>query len=192
MEFSPVRAAVLTMLVVTMGLLAGCGGSSSSTTGGTSGGATESSTASSGGSSAPAEGFSKKAKPASFGEEASEEERDQASELLERNMSARAAGNYEVQCETLAAPVVKTIEGSGSSALGAKSCAEVLEAEAKKAPPGLLANNLVGPINALRVEGNNGYAVYHGKGNNDYAMKMEKENGEWLVAATLTETLPKG
>jgi hypothetical protein len=184
MEFGPARALALAMLVLAMGAVAGCGGSASSST--------ESSTSSARGSTAPAAGFSKKAKPASFGEEASEEERSQASETLERNMSARAAGNFEVQCETLAAPVVEAIEEGGSGAVGKKSCAETLESEAKKAPPGLLANNLVGPIAALRVKGNRGYAVYHGKENNDYAMRMEKENGEWKVAATLTETLPKG
>lgn len=107
-------------------------------------------------------------------------------------MSARAAGDYAIQCETLSARVVEQIEKAGGSATGKKSCAEVLGSEAKKAPPGLLENNLVGPINALRIKGSAGYAVYHGKENKDYAMQMELENGEWKVAATLTETLPKG
>jgi hypothetical protein len=183
MGFSAARATILTMVVLAMGLVAGCGGSSSSTTDG--------STSSSGGSTKPVAGFSKKAKPAAFGEEATEEERAQASETLERNMSARAAGNYAVQCETLSAPAVKKIEGNGSGAIGEKkTCAETLESEAKKAPPGLLENTLVAPIDALRIKGNRGYAIYHGR-EGDYAMAMELESGEWKVAATLTEALPK-
>jgi hypothetical protein len=183
MGLGPTRSAIL--IALALGVLAGCGSSSSN--------ATEGSTSSSGGGSTkPAAGFSKKAKPAAFGEEAAESERKQASATLERNMSARAAGNYAVQCETLSARVVEQIEKVGSSAAGKKSCAEVLGSEAKKAPPGLLENNLVGPINALRIKGNAGYAIYHGKGENDYAMQMELENGEWKVAATLTETLSKG
>lgn len=189
--------AILAFLAIIL-VVTGCGGSSSGATGSTSGtsaeaGSTESSSSGSDGSSAPAAGFSKKAKQASFGEESSDEEREQASELLERNLSARDAGNFEEQCETFSAPVVKVIEEGGNSAIGGKkSCAEILEAEAEKAPPGLLENNMVGPISALRIKGNEGYAVYHGTKNQDYAMKMEKENGEWLVGAALTETLPQG
>lgn len=186
----PAKAAVLIALALAVGVLAGCGGGSSSGT--TEGGST--STASSGRSDAPASGFSKKAKQTSFGGEASEEEREQASETLETNLSSRASGDYETQCETLFAPLVKLIEeGSGGAVTGKQGCAETLEAEAKQAPPGLLENPIVGPISVLRVEGKRGYALFHGKENQDYAMKMGKEpNGEWLVASTLTETLPQG
>ncbi len=185
MEFDCGRRLILISMVLAVCLPVGCGGSSSSS------GSTEGSTSSSTRSTQPAAGFSTKAGAAVSGEEASEDERAQASETLERNMSARATGNYEVQCETLSATVVEAIEKSGGRAVtGKEGCADKLEAEGQKAPAGLLANNLVGPIAALRIQGNRGVALYHGTENQDYAMRMELENGEWKVAATLTETLP--
>jgi hypothetical protein len=159
--------------------VAGCGGSSSGSTGGS-------------GSSPPTPGFSKQAKPAAFGEEAKASERNVASQLLERNRSARARSVYAIECETMSAPAAEAIKESGSSATGKEeTCAEALEAEAENTPRELLENPLVGPISALRVEGNQGYALWHGKDEKDYAMKMELENGEWKVAATLYEVLPK-
>lgn len=182
MGFRPRGSAVLISLALGVGVLGGCGSSSSNGTEG-------SSSSSGGGSAKPTAGFSAKAKPASFGEESSEEARKQASETLERNMSARGAGSYAIQCETLSTQIVEQIEKSSG---GKKSCAEVLETEAKKVPPALLANTLVEPIAALRIKGNAGYAIYHGKENQDYAVRMELDNGEWKVATTIPEVLPKG
>lgn len=193
----------LITLALALGALAGCGGSSSGTTGSSSSssGGTEGTTASSGessgsessnaaGSSQPAEGFSKKARQAKFGEEAPSAEREEASKVLEENLSARASGDYAVQCETLAALVIRGIEKNGKTAVGKRGCPETLESEAKKAPPPLLENTMEGPIAALRKQGNLAYALYHGKKEADYAMRMLLENGEWKVAATLTEGMP--
>jgi hypothetical protein len=44
---------------------------------------------------------------------------------------------------------------------------------------------MTGPIDALRVKGDEGNALYHGTGNSDFAMPMKKENGEWKVGALL-------
>lgn len=194
----------LIALALGLGALAGCGGSPSGTTGSSnsSSAGTEGTAASSGessgsespnaaGSSQPAEGFSKKARQATFGEEAPSAEREEASEVLEENLSARASGDYTVQCETLAALVIRGIEKNGNTAVAKRGCAETLESEAKKAPPGLLENTMEGPIAALRKQGNLAYALYHGNNGTDYAMRMLLENGEWKVAATLTEGMPK-
>lgn len=192
--------AVGLLLVV---VLTSCGGSSGDTTGGgpTNAGSTESSAASTGSTSTsplpattqqetrtspPAPGFSKKAKPAAFGYEASAEEREQASQILEKSLKARAAPDYATQCKTLSQSIIEAIEKSRYHL----NCPQTLRIEDLLTPPGKTADTMQGPIAALRVQGPVAYALYHGKGGNDYAMKMELENGEWKVAEVLTEKLP--
>lgn len=142
------------------------------------------SSASASGSSPPAKGFSKGAELASFGEEADETEREQASLLLEKNQASRGAGSFSAQCETLASSVVEELESDQG-----KSCAAALAAEAKTASAKLMAHTLYLPVEALRVEGKVGYALYHGEDGTEYAAKMEKENGEWKVAGLFNEEI---
>jgi hypothetical protein len=178
---------------------AGCGGSSSGTTGATSAestGKNESSarTSPSPRSSAPAEartspptrGFSKRAKLAAFGYEARAAERQEASDILERNLKARAVGDYATQCKTLSQPVVEAIEKSRYR----QNCENTLKIEDLLIPPKKTADTMKGPIAALRVQGPVGFALYHGKGGTDYAMRMERENGKWMVGEVLTAKLP--
>ncbi len=191
-RWTPIASIVIALLAV--GLASGCGGSSSGSTGGSGSGSTADagSTEGTGGSKAPAAGFSKKAKQVRYGEESNDEEREQASQILEENLQARATGDYVTQCNTLSPVVVKAIEGNGSSAVKKRNCAETLGSEAAKAPPGLLENTMTEPISALRVKGPVAYALYHGKGGKDYSMKMEINGTKWLVGATLTEEIPPG
>jgi hypothetical protein len=186
-------------LALTMAV-AGCGGSSSDAAGGSTGasttsGSTPSSTSSSTSSSSspagspaskPAPGFSKKAKLASFGEEATASEREQASEILEKNLKARAAGKYPAQCKTLSQTVIEAIENSRYHV----DCKGTLGIEATLMPASKRADTMQGPIAALRIQGSAGYALYHGKDGKDYAMKMELEDGEWKVGEVLTVRLP--
>lgn len=194
--------ALFASVLVALGLLAGCGGSSStSSQSGASSTAesegTETSGASEGSegagrsegssvSSPPAPGFSKKAKLAAFGEEASAAEREEASEILERSLEARAAGDYPTQCATLAKAVIEAIE----KAQYKQDCVGTLTIEDTLIPPRKTVNTMRGPIAALRVQGTTGYALYHGKGGQDYAMRMELENGKWKVGEVLTVKLP--
>jgi hypothetical protein len=166
-------AAILTVLLVgaiLTGTLNACGGSS--------GGETVS-------KSPPAPGFAKGAKLAAFGAEASEAESQDAGQTLEENQISRDLGHFAAQCETLAASVVEELERSS----GGKRCGEVLRLEAKGKPRVLLEDSFVGPVESLRVEGNVGYALYHGKYEKEYAMKMERENGEWKVVSVRNELI---
>jgi hypothetical protein len=121
------------------------------------------------------------------GKEASVAEREAASKVLEENLEARAARDWEAQCATLTKPLIKGIEKS-SSVLGAGSgCAKALEAQAAPASPSSLANTMTGPIDAFRVVGGTrGFALYHGVNGKDYVMPMLMEGGEWKVTS-LTE-----
>lgn len=200
-------------LLLVAAFLVGCGGGGSSSgatgatdTGSTTAGSTEStsteesnsteeSTSTSPSStttqqetrtSPPAPGFSKKGKPVAFGYEASATEREQASQILEKSLKARAGRDYATQCKTLSKAIIEAIEKSRYHL----NCTQTLKIEDLLTPPAKTANTMQGPIAALRVQGTVAYALYHGKGGNDYAMRMELEDGEWKVAEVLTEKLP--
>lgn len=163
-------------------LVAGCGSGSSS----------EGSTAS---SAAPSAAFTKRGGndgPATFGEAASDEEREAASRVLEENLKARAAADWARQCATLTAIRIAQIETDAPNFGGGKGCVVTLreQAEPLAASKAARANTMTEPIAVLRVKGRRGYALYHGAGGKDYAMPMEKEGGEWKVAELATTNVP--
>ncbi|MGB7684774.1 MAG: hypothetical protein WBL45_03235 [Solirubrobacterales bacterium] len=120
-----------------------------------------------------------------FGDEADEDEREAASAVLQESIQARAAGEWARQCETLTAGRVKRVQETGASG----NCASALKIQAAplSETQALRANTMTGPIDALRVEGDRGFALYHGRNGKDYAMPMREEDGEWKVSS-LTET----
>jgi hypothetical protein len=170
----------------------GCGsGDSSSST---------SSDSSSGNATTPSESagiasFLKKGsknKIATFGQEASAEEREAASSVLEENLQTRAAGDWASQCSTLAAATIKKEVEEAPIAQGIEGCAKQLEAQAKplSITKGVRANTMTASIGALRVKGDKAFALYHGTKGVDYSMPMEKEGDEWKVASLTTTKLP--
>ncbi len=129
-------------------------------------------------------------KLAKAGKEASAEEREAASEVLEENLQARAAGDWESQCGSLAAGLIKGLEKTAAKGGSEKSCAAILEAAAKKAPEATLEDTMTEPIAALRVNGSRAFAFYHGAGGKDYVVPLQKEGGGWKVAAIATQEAP--
>lgn len=176
-------------LALMVGLLAGgCGGGSSDTGSSTSASNQSSDSGKSSGEpsgKSPTPGFEDN-ELGEYGAEASSEEREAASAVLEENLEARGSGDYATQCATLAANIVKGIEKEGPALGGSTNCASKLGAEAKKVPPYILADTLGKPIAALRVKGTSAYALYHGNDGKDYAMKMTKEGGVWRVSSLTT------
>ncbi len=177
-------------------VVAGCGGSGGDTGSATTSSSSEtesseSSTSSDGSKSEPSAEFAGEgpnAELVTFGKESDEEEREAASEVIEENLEARAAGDWEAQCLTLAEPIINGIEkASGGTGAG---CAKELEAQASSAPESLLANPMTEPIAALRVGGPRGFALFHGANSKDYVMPLLKEGGEWKVASLTTEEVP--
>ena len=131
----------------------------------------------------------KKNKLVEFGEEADTAEREEASAVLEENLDARAAGDWKGQCASLAAKGIEEVE----KASGIKgNCPKGIE---KMAQPlvqtkAIRANTMTEPIAALRVEGGEAFALFHGAAGVNYAMPMVQENGEWKVGALQTQRLP--
>jgi hypothetical protein len=188
--YAATAAAVMAMLVVGCG---GSGGDSSSATTSSSNEteSSESSKSSDGSNSEPSAEFAGEgpnAELVTFGKESDVAEREAASEVLEENLEARAAGDWEAQCLTLAEPIVKGIERSaGGTGAG---CAKSLEVQASSAPESILANPMTEPIAALRVGGIRGFALFHGANGKDYVMPLLKEGSEWKVASLTTEEVP--
>jgi hypothetical protein len=181
-------APLLTASVVILMTVTGCGGSSSS------GDSTPSQPASSKGSksepSAEFTGQGPNSGVAKFGKEAAPAEREAASNILEESLQARADGEWEAQCSTLAAPIIKGVEKTGSALGAGDGCPAALEAQAKPAPESVRANPMTGPIDVLRVGGNRGFALFHGTKGKDYVIPLLREGGEWKVASLVTEEAP--
>jgi flagellum-specific peptidoglycan hydrolase FlgJ len=207
-------AILLMALALVAVLVAGCGSSDSSSSSGTtaaadstssdsgsssssdsSGSEEESSDGSSGESGADNEfvkpGGKSKNPIALFGEEGDDAEREAASAVLEENLEARASGDWEGQCSSLAASVVKTVEEE-AGLKGGNACAKALKASAEPVSrtKEARANTMTEPVAVLRVEGNKAYALFHGAKGVDYAMPMENAGGTWKVASLVTEELP--
>jgi hypothetical protein len=173
---------VLIAAVLMAALAVGCGNSGSS------------SSTSAGGSSAEFIKPGSKNVAAEFGKEANDAEREAASQVLEGNLQARAAGNWAAQCSSLSAAVQKELEVSPTVVGGGKpvSCAKSLETQAKpeSATKEVRANTMTGSVAVLRVKGNKAFALYHGTQGKDYAIPMSKEAGIWKVGSVLTQEIP--
>ncbi len=174
-------AGLLVAAIVIAGILAGCGG------GGSDSDASE-------GEGEPSKTFLIKGsenKIPKFGEEADGDERGDASEVLEENLEAREAGNWDEQCASLSAAATKGLAEEVAFEGGSNGCVKDLEAlgEPKAETQGARENTMTGPIDALRVKGDRGWALYHGAQGKDWAMKMEIEDDEWKVGSLTTTEL---
>lgn len=132
-----------------------------------------------------------KSKVPKFGDEADSAEREAASEVLEENLVAREEGDWETQCATLTAAAIKSVEEEFALAATKPNCVRSLTVGSTplSSSEAARANTLTGSIDALRIKGDRGFALYHGAGGKDYAMPMKKEDGEWRVDDVVTKEL---
>lgn len=174
------------LLVFAIGVLTACGGGSSA--------GTASSGQPASGSAEPSRDFISKGgqnKWATFGIVASDDEREAASKVLEENLRAREAGEWEAQCSSLSRRAMEGLGRAAETKASIKACAKALKgfAEPLNASVKVRKDNLRGEIDVLRVEGRNGVALFHGPDDKNYGMSMEKENGEWKVSSVMTAEL---
>jgi len=122
-----------------------------------------------------------------FGEEASGSERRQASRELQRYLEARATGHAKAACAALSAEAVEQVEGLSATLPGAESssCAAVMRVIVKRTPASERSNTMTGPVASLRIEGNEGFALYHGTKGTDYTIPMAREGATWKVAGLM-------
>jgi hypothetical protein len=176
-------------VLVVLSLLSGCGGGSGSNAVGSTGSNADSP------SGEPSASF---LRPGSVtnplveaGQEGSVSERETASAVLAKNLEAREEADFATQCATLSQSAVQSVASAKKGAAATKACPSALKALATplSKTKAIRADTLDGEIAALRVEGNQGQALYHGDDGKDYAMPMVKEGVHWLVAALLATEL---
>jgi hypothetical protein len=127
-----------------------------------------------------------------YGEEADESELEAADTALSEFLAARAKGDWDGMCAALAKAAVEPIEDLAARAPQFKGsgCAAVLETFLSSSPASSRANTLTDGIASFRVEGDRGFALYHGPKGVDYFVSMVKEDGEWKVGSLATSEFP--
>ncbi len=129
---------------------------------------------------------------ATFGEEASAEEREEVSKGLEAFMAARAAGDWKTLCR-YTSPREKAVLADLSQRradLRGMKCPGIVEALAP--PKAKRVNTMTGPVDSVRQEGGTrAFAFYHGARGMDYYMPMLIHYGDWEVAALAPTPIPK-
>jgi hypothetical protein len=119
-----------------------------------------------------------------FGREATKTEREQASEVIQSWMKARAAQDWAKDCSYFSRRYIHN--------LVATDAVRVSEGKVKNCPQALAyfghlasttyKNNLTGPIDSLRVGEGHGYAQYHGNDGHDWVLSMDREDGKWWLS----------
>jgi hypothetical protein len=127
-----------------------------------------------------------------FGEEADDAEVAAASVVLVGYLEARSEEDWAGQCTYLAKAAVAPLEElvARSPQFKGKGCAAALPALMAGTPASTRANTLTGTIASLRVEGDRGFALYHGADGVDYFVPMAKEDGEWKLGAIAPSEFP--
>ncbi len=119
-----------------------------------------------------------------FGQEAPAAEREQASRVVAAWMRARAATDWAKDCSYFSRAYVKSLVADDATHVSngkVKNCPQALAYFGPQAS-GDYKNTLSGPIDSLRVEGPQGYALYHGRDGRDWTIPMGREDGKWWVA----------
>jgi hypothetical protein len=119
-----------------------------------------------------------------YGREASKAEREQASEVIQAWMKARAAQNWKKDCSYFSQGYKHGLVATDATRVThgrVKTCPQALAYFGHLAS-GSYKNNLSGPIDSLRVSEGHGYAQYHGNDGHDWVIGVGRENGRWLVS----------
>ena len=119
-----------------------------------------------------------------FGREASQAEREQASRVIENWMRARAAKDWKKDCSYLSRRYVHVLVAEDATQVSGgkiKTCPKALAYFGPYAS-GNYKNTLAGPIDSLRVKGGQGWAQYHGRDGHDWVLSMDREAGKWWVS----------
>jgi hypothetical protein len=126
-----------------------------------------------------------------FGKEAGAGERSEAEANLSAYLRARSAEDWASACDQLAKSVREGYEKLGSSSSKAKApgCPEVLAALSNEVD---LSDPLTGHLLSLRVHGDNAFALFYGPGHQQYMVPMNLEGGQWRPTQAAPIPYPPG
>jgi hypothetical protein len=127
-----------------------------------------------------------------FGDEADAGEVAAATTVLASYLQARAKGDWGKDCALLAKTAATPLEqlAAKSPELKGKGCAGILAAFVAYVPKSSRAKTMTSGIASLRVQGDRGFALYHGAKGIDYFMPMVKEDGQWKVGSLAASEFP--
>lgn len=127
-----------------------------------------------------------------FGDEADESEREAAEANIDAYLEARADGDWKKSCEYLAKTAIQPLErlAESSPQLKGKGCAAIIGTLSAQLPASSRANPLVSGVASLRIEGDRGFALFHGPRGTDYFIPLAKEGGEWKAGALAASEFP--
>lgn len=128
-----------------------------------------------------------------YGSEAAASDRHAAEDALASYLEARAREDWSTACGYLAASTRSGLERLAKGAGGKlKGCGPILKTFSGAGSGAALANPLTSGLASLRVKGNNGFALWVGKGGQEYAMPMAHENAGWRVTQLAPLPYPPG
>jgi hypothetical protein len=127
-----------------------------------------------------------------FGNEADAGEVAAATTVLASYLQARARGDWGKDCVLLARTAVTPLKqlAAKSPELKGKGCAGILAALVAYVPKSSRASTMTSGIASLRVQGDRGFALYHGAKGINYFMPMVKEDGQWKVGSLASSEFP--
>lgn len=125
-----------------------------------------------------------------FGEEGNESELEEAEETVSDFLAAHSKEDWEATCDLLSRPMLDKLERLATTSTGLEdtSCNAFLEAFVVLSPQEKRAGAEI-EAGSLRHQGAKGYLIYSGSGEVVYAMPLDRQGGEWRVAALSAQRL---
>jgi hypothetical protein len=125
-----------------------------------------------------------------FGQEGSESDLDQGTEVVQDFLASRAAEDWADACARLSRSMLDKIEHLATSAteLEDKSCPSFLAAFTRLSAEERRESRIV-DAGSLREQGRKSFLIYYGAGDAVYAMPLNREGGGWKVASLSPEQL---
>lgn len=173
------RKLALSLLLIVMAALSGCG------SGADDGTQAKDTPSAAGSREEGARSFLGPGETVLYGHEAVPAERRQASRVVEAWMRARSTANWTRDCKFFSRQFRQglVVDAHAVSHGKVQNCPQALAYFGPEAS-GDLVNTMTGPIDSLRVERGQGYALYHGRGGVDWTVSMNKEAGKWKVSVS--------
>jgi len=128
-----------------------------------------------------------------YGSESSGSQKTEATAALRAFLAARAGGDWSVACSYLAARIYKQLEALvGAAGSKVKGCAGSYAMLGSRIPAAQRANPLRGALAAMRVNGENAFALFYGPHHQKYMMPMVHEGGAWKAGQLDPVPYPPG
>jgi len=129
-----------------------------------------------------------------YGDEPGQDEIEAAEEALAAYLDARAEADWSRACVYLGSNVKGQLQAVVAKApqYKGKGCGAVLGAFSAGLPTVARVNTMTNGLGSLRVDGDRGFALYHGSEGIDYFIPMSKEDGVWKVGGLAPSEIARG